>query len=80
MAKNQLIKKTSRIQDAEIERQFDNIIDAMTLFPFIGMFSTDPTTTGWGIANICWWVNTGTSTAIRIKYWNGAAVKTVSED
>lgn len=78
MAKNTLITKTSRIRDQEIARQFDNIVNALNQFPFIGMFSTDPTTTGWGEGDVCWWVNTSTATAITIKFWNGAAVRTIT--
>jgi len=47
------------------------------LFPFLGVIDTDPTTTGWGAKDICWWVNNSTPTAIVIKYWNGGATKQI---
>jgi len=71
-------KKFHQISNKKINDQIDNMLKAAGMFPFLGVLSTDPTTTGWGVDDICWWVNNSTDTAVVIKYWNGAAVKSVT--
>ncbi len=79
MAKSRgIIQSLFTFRDQNLNVQMDNIIGAVRLFPFLGVLATDPTTTGWGVGDICFWVNNGTNTACVIKYWDGDGVKTVT--
>jgi hypothetical protein len=78
MGNKGIIQKVRRIPDANIEAQFHNIIQGLNLFPSRGVLSTDPDTTGWGAADICIWVNNSTATAVKIKIWDGSAIKTIT--
>jgi len=75
---NGIVKKTAPFQDRNLDTQIDNLVETLSLFSFLGIVTSDPTTTGWGAKDICWWINAGTATAVTIKYWNGSAVKTIS--
>jgi len=78
MAISGLIQKLAIIRDRDVDRQFDNFVDAFTRFPYLGELSSDPSTTGWGAGEICWWIDISTPTAIVIKFWNGAAIRTIT--
>jgi len=73
-----LIQKLTTLRDRDVDRQFDNIVDAYRRFPFLGELASDPDTTGWGAAEICWWLNISTPTAVVIKFWDGSTIKTVT--
>jgi len=73
-----VITRTYTPQDRELASQLDNILKGLGLFPFLGVIDADPTTTGWGAKDICWWANNSTATAVVVKFWNGSAVKTVT--
>lgn len=64
--------------ESEIQEQLWKVVDSLNRFSFLGVLSSDPTTTGWGAEDLCWWVNIATPTTAVIKFWNGAAVRTVT--
>jgi len=72
---NGIVKKTAPFQDRNLDTQIDNLVEGLTSFPFLGVLTSDPTTTGWGAKDICWWINCGTPTAIIIKHWDGSAIQ-----
>jgi len=77
---NGIVKKTASFQDRNLDTQIDNLVEGLTSFPFLGILTSDPTTTGWGAKNICWWIYCGTPTAIVIRYWDGGRIQNFSSD
>jgi len=75
---NGIVKKTAPFQDRNLDAQIDNLVETLSLFPFLGVLTSDPTTTGWGTKDICWWINCGTPTEISVKYWDGSTIQKVS--
>lgn len=73
-----VVHKLKSLTDRDTDRQIDNFMQFFNQFPWLGILSTDPDTTGWGTDDICWWINNNTATAIVIKFWNGSATRTVS--
>lgn len=64
--------------ERELEEHVHKITRALNEFPFLGFLSVDPDTTGWGAQDLCIWVNNATPTAVVIKFWNGAAIRTIT--
>ena len=73
-----LVRKLPGVLDKNVVAQFDNIISAARKFPFLGILDSDPDTTGWGVKDLCFWINNSTNTACVIKFWDGDEVKTIS--
>lgn len=73
-----LIQKLFSFKDKNLDRQIDNLTQGLTQFPFLGVLSTDPTTTSWGVADICWWINNATDTQCLVKFWDGDETQTLN--
>ena len=74
--KRDRIKKLRSFPDRDLDAQFREIVSGLDWF--LGIQDTDPDTTTWGANDFFLWVNNATPAAKVIKFWNGAAVRTIS--
>jgi hypothetical protein len=72
---NSLIQKLGVLQDPMADAQVDNFIRGH--IPFLGLRATAPDTTGWDTNKVCLWLELSGAVYV-MKFWDGAAVKTVT--
>lgn len=70
------IQKIRAFRDSALDRQIQELITGLDWF--LGIQDADPDTSNWGTGDFFLWVNNAVPGTKVIKYWNGAAVKTIA--
>lgn len=70
-----LISKLGTLQDPMADEQANNFVRGHV--PFLGLRATAPDQTGRGMNDVCMWFELSGGVYV-LKFWNGAAVKTVT--
>lgn len=71
-----LIKKIRSFKDPDVDAQIQEIVGGLDWF--LGIQTSDPSTTNWTSDDFYLWINIATDTAKVIKFWDGDEVKTIS--
>lgn len=72
---NSIIQKLGTLQDPMADEQANNIIRGH--IPFLGFLDSAPDTTGWDTTKMTAWFEKSGAVYV-LKFWDGAAVKTVT--